>query len=307
MIEWDDIRYFLSVARSPTVRAAAERLSVTHSTVLRRIAQLEERLGTLLFEKLPSGYRLTGAGNEVLSVAEEMEASSNRFEALIIGRDQTVAGSLRVTLPPTLATYLLASDLARFARRYPDVELEIITSNVPANLTNREADVAIRVVYDRATLPLNLHGWKGPELFGGVYVSRELLDAWQCGSKEPVRWIFKDNYGIPDWVQGSDITIGAVPFKTNDAESQMAAVQQGVGITTLSCFVGDADPRLVRVPGTMLHLHGCVWVLTQGETRKTKRVRLFIDFIGRSLAESASLLAGQRPRADPEDAVTAAT
>jgi hypothetical protein len=64
MIDWDDIRYFLAVARGSSVRAAAERLGVNHSTVLRRIAQLEERLGAHMFEKLPSGYRLTAAGEE---------------------------------------------------------------------------------------------------------------------------------------------------------------------------------------------------------------------------------------------------
>jgi DNA-binding transcriptional LysR family regulator len=208
------IRYFLAVARSPTARVAAERLAVNHSTVLRRIAQLEERLGTLLFEKLPSGYRVTAAGNEVLSTAEEMEASSNRFEALILGRDQTVGVSLRVTLPPTLMTYLLAPDVARFARLYSDVEIDVFVSNEPVNLTNREADVAIRVVYDRDTLPLNLYGSKGPELHGGVYVARDLLDAWRSGSADPVRWIVKDNYGIPDWARVAGIPIAEVPSNT---------------------------------------------------------------------------------------------
>src|SRR3546814_9087844 len=63
-------------------------------------------------------------------------------------------------------------------------------------------------------------------------------------------------------------------------------------MTTLPCFVGDADPLLVRVPGTDLHLHGTLWLLTQGETRKTKRVRLFTEFISRRLAAYAPLLAG---------------
>ncbi len=71
MIDWDDVRYFLAVARAGSVRAAAERLRVNHSTVLRRIAQLEERLGAHMFEKLPSGYRLTDAGEEVLEVADQ--------------------------------------------------------------------------------------------------------------------------------------------------------------------------------------------------------------------------------------------
>jgi DNA-binding transcriptional LysR family regulator len=89
--------------------------------------------------------------------------------------------------------------------------------------------------------------------------------------------------------------IGAVPripFRTTDAETQIVAVRQGLGITTLPCFVGDADPLLVRVPGTDLHMYGTVWLLTQGETRKTKRVRFFTEFVSRRLAVYAPLLAG---------------
>src|SRR5690348_16083717 len=98
MIDWDDVRYFLAVARGGSVRAAAERLAVNHSTVLRRIAQLEERLGAHMFEKLPSGYRLTAAGEEVLELADQMEASSHQLETRVLGRDQSVRGLLRVTL-----------------------------------------------------------------------------------------------------------------------------------------------------------------------------------------------------------------
>src|SRR6202035_5170634 len=163
MIDWDDVRYFLAVARGGSVRAAAERLGVNHSTVLRRIAQLEERLGVHMFEKLPSGYRLTAAGEEVLEFADQMEASSHLLETRVFGRDQSVRGLLRVTLAPPLATHLLMPDFADFARLHPDIEMEILSSGELANLTNREADVAIRVVYDRKTLPLNLHGLKGPD------------------------------------------------------------------------------------------------------------------------------------------------
>src|SRR3984893_11369430 len=147
MIDWDDIRYFLAVARGGSVRAAAKSLGVNHATVLRRIAQLEERLGALMFEKLPAGYRLTAAGEEVLELAKQMEASSSlKLETRVLGRDQSVRGLLRVTLAPTLATHLLMPDLADFARLHPDIEMEILSSGELANLTNREADVAIRVV-----------------------------------------------------------------------------------------------------------------------------------------------------------------
>jgi len=189
MIEWDDVRYFLAVACGGSVRAAAQRLGVNHATVLRRIAQLEERLGVQMFEKLPSGYRLTAAGEEVLEFADQMEASSHKLETRIFGRDQSVRGLLRVTLAPPLATHLLMPDFADFARLYPDIEMEISSSGELANLTNRDADVAIRVVYDRKTLPLNLHGLKGPELFGGVYIARDSLAAWRAAAPEPIRLV----------------------------------------------------------------------------------------------------------------------
>ncbi len=298
-MDWDNVRYFLAVARGGSVRAAAEHLDVNHSTVLRRIAQLEERLGSRLFDKLPSGYRLTDAGEEVLEFAEQMEASSNRLATRVFGRDQGVLGLLRVTLAPTLATHLLMPDFAEFARLHPEVEIEILSYDEPVNLTNRQADVAIRVVYDRSTLPLNLHGLKGPELFGGVYMSRDLLAAWRAGAPDRIRWIVKNNHGIPDWARRGVVpSIAEVPFRTTDAGAQIVAVRQGLGITMLPCFVGDADPLLARVPGTALRMHGTLWLLTQGETRRTKRVQLFTEFVSRRLAAHVPLLAGQSPSRD---------
>ncbi|MER8805632.1 LysR family transcriptional regulator [Mesorhizobium australicum] len=292
MIDWDDVRYFLAAARGGSVRAAAERLGVYHSTVLRRIAQLEERLGAQMFEKLPSGYRLTAAGEEVLELANQMEASSHQLETRVFGRDQGARGLLRVTVPPFLATHLLMPDLADFARMHPDIEMEILTTGEVANLTNREADVAIRIVADRKTLPLNLHGLKGPEVFSGVYMSRDRLAALRAGTPDPLRWIVIDDHGIPDWAREGEVHAIGAPFRTPDAETQIIAAQQGIGMTKLPCFVGDIDPLLVRVPGANLPMHGTLWVLTQGETRKTKRVRLFTEFVSRRLAAYAPLIAG---------------
>jgi DNA-binding transcriptional LysR family regulator len=292
MIDWDDVRYFLAVARGGSVRAAAERLGVNHSTVLRRIAQLEKRLGAQMFEKLPSGYRLTAAGEEVLELAKQMEASSHQLETRVFGRDQSVRGLLRVTLTPPLATHLLMPDFADFARLHPEIEMDVLSSGELANLTNREADVAIRVVYDRKTLPLNLHGLKGPEVFGGVYIARDRLAAWRTGTPDPVRWIVISVHGTPDWASEGEIRTSGVPFKTTDAAAQIAATRQGLGITTLPCFVGDADPLLARVPGAGLHMYGTIWILTQGDTRKTKRVRLFTELLSSRLAAHAPLLAG---------------
>ncbi len=301
MNDWDDIRYFLAVARAGSVRAAAENLGVNHSTVLRRVAQLEERLGAQMFEKLPSGYRVTSAGEEVRELAEQMETSSRQLETRILGRDQSVRGLLRVTLAPTLATRLLMRDFADFARSHPDIEIDVISSGDLANLTNREADVAIRVVYDRKTLPLNLHALKCPDIYGAVYMARDLLAARRAENPVPVRWIVISSHGIPEWVREGEVQASGVPFKVTDAEAQIVAVRQGLGVTTLPCFVGDADPQLVRVPGIDLHMYGTLWLLTQGETRKTKRVRLFTEFVSRRLAEHAPLLAGMRNSSEGPD------
>jgi DNA-binding transcriptional LysR family regulator len=222
-----------------------------------------------------------------------METSSIQLETRVFGRDQGVRGLLRVTLASTLATHLLMPDFVDFARLHPEVEMEILSSDDLVNLTNREADVAIRVVYDRNALPLNLHGLKGPELFGSVYVSRDLLAAWRSGAADRIRWIVMSQHGVSDWAREGEISAAEVPFRSTDAGAQILAVRQGLGMAPLSCFIGDADPLLARAPGAALHMYGTLWLLTQGEARKTKRVQLFTEFVSRRLAAYAPLLAGR--------------
>lgn len=298
MIDWDDVRYFLAVARAGSVRAAADRLGVNHATVLRRVGQLEQRLGVQVFEKLPSGYRLTAAGEDVLEFAEQMEASSLRLETRVYGRDQSARGLLRITLPPFLATHLFMPDLSDFARLHPEIEIEIRSTGEVANLTNREADVAIRFVVNRKTLPLNVHGLMGPDLASGIYLSRDLLAAWRAGAQGPIRPIVINDHGIPDWARAGEIQTTGIPFRAPDAEAQIAAVRHGTGLTRLPCFVGDADPLLTRAPGIRPQRNGVLWLLTYGETRKTKRVRLFTTFASERFAGYAPLLAGLSQSSD---------
>ena len=137
-----------------------------------------------------------------------------------------------------------------------------------------------------------LVGWAWAAGGVGLFVGRV-----RAGMPDRVRWIVKDNY-IPDWGREGEVPTAEVPFRTTDAGAQIVAVRQGLGMTELPCFVGDADPLLVRVPGTPLHMHGTLWLLTQGETRKTKRVRLFTEFVSRRLAAYGPLLAGLSPSSD---------
>jgi DNA-binding transcriptional LysR family regulator len=295
-IDWDDVRYFLAVARNGSVRAAADQLGVNHTTVLRRIAQLEARLGSQMFEKLPTGYRLTEAGEQAQELAQQMEASSHLLVSRVFGRDQSVRGPLRITMAPTLATHLLMPDFAAFARQHPEIEMEIQSSLKKVNLTNREADVAIRVVRDRNSLPQNLHGVKGPDLSVTAYMSRDLHAAWNAGRFGRLRWITKTVEGVPPWARSDAVEIAGAPFRVPEDAAHIEALRQGLGISELPCFVGDAEPLLIRVPGTGFGPHGTLWVLTQGETRKTKRVRLFTEFISNRLRAHAGILAGEKFR-----------
>src|SRR4029077_19281043 len=121
---------------------------------------------------------------------------------------------------------------------------------------------------------------------------RDRLAAWRADAADRIRGIVISIHGIPDWARKGEIRTAEIPFRVTDAEAQIVAVRQGIGMTTLPCFIGDADPLLARVPGTDLHMYGTLWLLTQGETRKTKRVRLFTEFVSRRLAAYAPLLAG---------------
>jgi DNA-binding transcriptional LysR family regulator len=149
------------------------------------------------------------------------------------------------------------------------------------------------MVADRKTLPLNIHALKGPELFAGSYISRDRLAGWRAGASDPIRPVILSDQAVPAWAAEGEVRATGVPFRTPDADAQIAATRHGIGMTRLPCFVGDADQPLARVPGIRLKLSATIWLLTQGETRKTKRVRLFTEFISHRLAAYAPLLAGR--------------
>jgi len=288
MDNWDDIRIFLAVARSGSVRGAALALNINHSTVSRRIAQFEDRLGTRLFEKLPSGYEITSAGQDVLALAQGMEDQAITLERRIYGRDTTLSGPLRIALPTALSTHLIMADLAQFARQYPDISLEIITSYDTVNLTKRHADVAIRLIYDQHSPPDHLYGVRLSKLYRGVYLSPSLL-------KEPQhQWIIKEEDEIlPDWAQNHPLNMTTARYIVSDLHSQLCATEEGLGLSILPCFMADTNPKLSRAPNSQIHYYGDLWMLTHGETRKTPRVRTFTNYIKETMRQHAPLLIGK--------------
>jgi DNA-binding transcriptional LysR family regulator len=117
------------------------------------------------------------------------------------------------------------------------------------------------------------------------------MAAWRAGTPDPIRWIVRSQHGVQDWAREGEVPAAQVPFRTTDGGAQIVAVRQGLGVATLDCVVGDSDPLLARTLGAPCTCTARSGSLTHGETRKTKRVRLFTEFVSRRLASHLS-----RPR-----------
>ena len=207
---------FLAVAEGGTVRAAADALGVNHATIIRGVGRLENKLNSKLFEKKATGYRLTDAGVDIVELTRQMATASSQIEARVFGRDQRVSGPLRFTLPISLATDLLMPTLAGFMHAYPDIALEIIASGTIANLGNREADVALRVVPGDTTPPGNLYGMKRCEFYTGYYGHLTLLAA-PSGS---IPWLLGPGEAVPsEWLPEGGIRMTATPIRFDPTSS----------------------------------------------------------------------------------------
>ena len=144
MLSWDDFRYVKAIADTRSLAGAAEALGVNHSTVFRRLGQVEHQLGSRLFERNRGGYALTPCGEEMVRLAERMDEDIVTFQRKVTGHDLRPSGELRITTNDTLLTHLLTDVLAAFRRAYPDIVLDLVVSNQPLNLSKRDADVAVR-------------------------------------------------------------------------------------------------------------------------------------------------------------------
>lgn len=293
-LDWDDIRYFLAVSRTSSIRRAALELGVNHATVSRRIGQFEKQLGVRLFEKLPTGYVITSAGEEISSLAEHMEGQANALERKVYGRDMGLTGKLRVTLPQILATHLIMPDLVQFAHENSGIELDIVTSYEVLNLTKRQADVAIRLIYKSQDLPDNLYGRKLVNVHRAVYASAKLMNQRQHETiPSAFNWIAKEEDGaLPDWAARSFVPAKGSTYLVSDLHTQLAATQNGLGASILHCYIGDQDPGLQRLALKHTEHYGELWILTHGDIRNTPRVRAFTDFITDAIHAHTSLLEG---------------
>jgi len=144
-LNWDDLKFFLAVARTGTLRGGAESIEANHTTLTRRLSIMEERVGSRLFDRSRQGLVLTQLGEDLMPHAERVEEEMTAASRIIVGRDAEPKGTVYVTMPHGLALTSIMDDLTAFAERYPDISLNMHFTNEVADLTRREADVSLRV------------------------------------------------------------------------------------------------------------------------------------------------------------------
>jgi DNA-binding transcriptional LysR family regulator len=295
-IDWDDLRFVLAVADAGTLNGAASSLRVNRTTVLRRINAFERKHGVRLFERLKHGYTLTEAGSEILLAARDFENTIESIERKLAGKDSRTEGVVRVTTTDTLMASVLRTPLAAFRRQYPGITLDITTSNVFADLSKRDADVAIRPA---ANPPDFLIGRRVCTVAFAVYA------AATSAEEEPE----PDLAGAARWLAPNDTLAGTTvarwmskelpsvqpEIRTDSLVSLRELCAAGAGVAALPCYLGDSDPRLVRVCGPVAEMATALWVLTHPDITRAARVKLFVEYIFAALVQQRALIEGQRP------------
>lgn len=283
-MDWDDLRVFIAVCQEGSTNAAAERLELHHTTIGRRMSSLEERLGTRLFDRTREGYAMTQAAEEILRRALDMEEAAHAILREKVGREHELRGPLVLTIPYGFANAIVMPQLPAFVARYPGIELEVSTSLEIANLDARDADLALRISKNP---PPHLVGRKVMPLRFGVYGEQCALAT--RGPREVI--LFRGERERPEWA--SQLPGASVVCRIDSIVSQYEAVQSGMGVARLPCFLGDANPRLRRLPIEVTTEWG-VWVLHHADLRATARVRACRDFLYEVLEAGRARILGEQ-------------
>jgi DNA-binding transcriptional LysR family regulator len=292
MLSWDDFRYVKAIAETRSLAGAAEALGVNHSTVFRRLGQVEHQLGSRLFERNRGGYALTPCGEEMVRLAERMDEDIVTFQRKVTGHDLRPSGELRVTTNDTLLTHLLTGVLAAFRRAYPDIVLDLVVSNQSLNLSKRDADVAVRAT-DRP--PEALVGRRVVGIGWGVFAAQGAADSFDLSEARRHDWIgFGDNLSgvkAAKWLQ-EHVGSERVVYRSNTILGLAEAAAAGIGFAIIPCFIGVATPGLKALAPPDPSLESGLWLLTHPDLRHTARVRAFMDFAAAEITKRRKVIEG---------------
>jgi DNA-binding transcriptional LysR family regulator len=282
--DWNDLRFLLAVARTGSTVAAAKALRVSQSTVHRRLAELELRIGRQLVKRHPSGYQLTELGAELQPQVERIEQAIDALKRLLASSDKQLAGTVRATCPTMVAYRLQESSLLElFQARHPSLRVELVLSDQILDLAKGQADLAIRACEpeDEALI-----GRKIAEGRWALYASRSYVA--RHGRPERQEDINRHfiiegrgamaNYPAVRWLRlvAPHATIGA---SCDYWSSYVLALKSGAGVAPLIISVGDRESELVRVFDIGPELVTPFYLLMHRDLQRTPRVRAFFDFV----------------------------
>ncbi len=293
-MEWNDLRVVMAVAQEGTLSGAARRLRVTHSTVFRRLGVIENDLGVRLFERFRDGYSATAAGEAATALASRFPDEFLALERKLSGQDLRPSGVVRITTSDTICPILMRHAPALRAA-HPEILLEITVSNAMANLTRREADIAVRPI---AEAPETLIGRRLADIAYAIYGSRSYLSRHRDGDLSNFQWVGLDDAlamtAIGRWMD-KNVPDTRIAIRVDALPALRDAACAGIGTVLLPCYLGDEEPRLRRVPMTDgPDAHSALWLLTHSDLRRTARIRAVMDFLAAALSSERALFEGRR-------------
>ena len=287
-MEWDDLRYFLAVARAGSLVDAARQLRTSPPTVGRRVTALEAKLGARLFDRKQTGYALTESGAAIHKKAEEVEEAVLSVEREALGRDLQASGRVRLATSDELAANLIAPHFGEFRRCHPHVVLEVVARHDLVNLSRREADIALRSARpEQHNLMIRRAGWWK----GGLYAAKSYAAAHDL--KPGIRNFF--NLDIITWTEefahfrsGSWFAEHAqdatVVLQANSRRIHYGACKAGIGLAILPCLSADRDPDLIRLLPPEQVFVAELYLVTHRDLARTARVRAVIDFFHQTIS-----------------------
>lgn len=280
-----DLELLLALTRGRSLGGAAERLKVDSSTVFRSIKRIEKDLGEMLFERGRQGYLPTELGRELAAHAERIESLLQEAREVAFKRSSEPSGVLRISTTDSLLHGLLLPVLSRFTTSYPQIELELIATNSLANLSRRDADVAIRATRKP---PEHLVGSRLGALPSAVFAAHAYLERRvQPFDLEQTDWVALDE-SLPDhpsvkWRRQHYPKL-TPRYRCNSVLSVAGAIVSGIGVGVAPMFLLKDHPQVAIVEGPVKALETDLWMLVHSDIRHLQRVKLLFEFLRSELA-----------------------
>ncbi len=295
--DWDDLRHLLAVATHGSTLAAGRALGLDQSTVQRRLAELERRIGQSLVQRQPTGYRLTEFGQAMLPYAEAVERAALAFARQVRTLGGEAVGVIRMTCPEPVVNRITETGLLdRFHARHPGLRVQFVMSDRYLDLSQGDADVALR---SGDTDDGKLVGRKIADSLWAVYASQSYIA--RHGRPERVEDLASHALvGFDETLSGHRLArwlhevapAAALTARSSSVLGLIYSVKAGIGVGALPMALGDAESDLVRVFGPVPELTRIWRMLTTQELRRTPRVSAFFDFIVEEIETLRPILAG---------------